>query len=346
MPYLPRSARRLQSGLVRSFDLRDQLGVLPDRHAVLAPIEPECPARQAFTGIPFALSVMQQAAGREPRSQLANEIVGEPALGRADRGNIPFRRFQIVDGNKGRLAAHRQPHVASVQVGIDLLAEPVEASPGLVGERPGDPRRFADPLDVHFEAEFDLGESDRAADRRRRAIMRRGRNGNMPFTGQHARSDVESDPARAGKVDFGPGVQVREIVLDFARPFDRIDIRAQLNEITRDEAGGEPEVPQGLDQQPRRVAARPGARGQRFLRRLDTRLHAYDVANFLLQLRVEIDQKIDRARRLARNAGKVGRKQRSGLNGREIRSKFGLEIGRVDERENYPRKARRKNRTD
>ena len=44
--------------LARSLDGRDQIGILPDRHAVLAPIEAERPARQAFARIPFALPVM------------------------------------------------------------------------------------------------------------------------------------------------------------------------------------------------------------------------------------------------------------------------------------------------
>ena len=69
---------------------------------------------------------MQQAARRKARPQFSDEIVGKAALGRTDRGDIPFRRFQIVDGDEGRLPAHRQPHVAGFQVGIDLLAELVE----------------------------------------------------------------------------------------------------------------------------------------------------------------------------------------------------------------------------
>ena len=265
-------------------------------------------------------------------AQFANEIVGKAALGRSDRGNIPFRRFQIVDGNEGRLAAHRQAHVAGLQIGIDLFAEPVETRPGFVGERSCDPRRLADPLDAHLEAEFDFGESDRAADRRRRAIMRRGGDGDVPLAGQHARGDVESDPARTRQIDFGPGVQIRKIVLDLARSFDRIDVGTQLNEIARDETGGEPEMPQDLNQQPCRVAARARARLQRLLRRLDARLHADDVANLLLQLRVEIDQKIDRARRLLRNLREIGGEQRPGLVGRQIRREFGLEIVGIGER--------------
>src|SRR5713226_2820416 len=66
-----------------------------------------------------------------------------------------------------------------------------------------------------------------------------------------------------------------------------------------------PELPQDLNQQPRRVTARSRARAKRLLRRLDARLHADDIANFLLQLRVEIDQEIDRARGLARNVRQI-----------------------------------------
>ena len=124
-----------------------------------------------------------------------------------------------------------------------------------------------------------LAKPTAARDRRRRAIMRRGGDRDMPLAGQHARGDVEADPAGAGKIDFGPGVQIGEIVLDLARPFDRIDVGTQLNEIAGDETRGEPEMPQRLDQQPRRVAARSGAGGQRLFRRLDARLHADDVAN-------------------------------------------------------------------
>ncbi len=162
--------------------------------------------------------------------------------------------------------------------------------------------------------------------------MRRGGDGNVPLAGQHARSDVETDPAGAGKIDLGPGVQIGKIALDLARSFDGINVGPQLNEVTRDEAGGETEVPKDLDQQPRRVAARSSARFQRLLRRLDAGLHPDDVANFLLQLRIEIDQKIDGAGRLARNAREVRGQQRSGLQGRQIRRKFGLEVVGVRER--------------
>ena len=310
----------------RILDAGDQVGILPDRHAVLAPVQAERPARQAFAGIPFALPVMQQAAGRETRAQLSDQLVGQRALGRADGGDVPFRCLEIVDGDEGRLAAHGQPHVAFLQIGVDLLAEPVEPRPGFIRERLCDPRRLADALDVHLEREFDIGKAGGAGDRRRRAVVRRGRNGDVPLARQHARGDVETDPAGAGQIDFRPGVQVGEIVLDLARAFDRIDVGTELDQIARDEARGEAEMAQRLDQQPCRVAARTGAGAKRLLRRLDARLHADDVADFLLQLRVEIDQEIDGAVGLARNLLQVGGEQRPGRHGREIGRKLGLEV--------------------
>src|ERR1700731_4734042 len=98
--------------------------------------------------------------------------------------------------------------------------------------------------------------------------MRRGGDGDMALAGQHARGDVEADPAGAGKIDLRPGMQIGEIVLDLARSLDRIDVWTQLNEIARDEAGREAEMPQRPDQKPRRIAARSRARGQRLFRGL------------------------------------------------------------------------------
>ena len=222
---------------------------------------------------------MQQAAGREARAQFSDQIVGERALGRTDRGDVPFRRFQIVDRDESRLAAHRQAHVMRLEVGIDLFAQPVEAVPRFIGERPRDPRRLADALDAHLEAELDIGSAGAAGDRRRGAVMRRGRDRNMPLARQHARGDVKADPAGARQIDLGPGVQIGEVAFDLARALDRIDVGAKLNEIAGDEARGETEMAEDMDQQPRGVAAGAGALRQRLFRRLDARLHADDIAD-------------------------------------------------------------------
>src|SRR4029450_14164169 len=152
--------------------------------------------------------------------------------------------------------------------------------------------------------------------------------GDVPLARQHPRGDVEADPADAGKIDFGPGVQVSEIALDLARALDRIDVGAQLNEIAGDETRREAEVTENVDQQPRGVTAGPGAGGQRLFRRLNARLHPDDVADLFLQLRVELTQETDGAVGLARNLLQVSREQRALLRGGAITREIGAEIAR------------------
>ena len=48
-------------------------------------------------------------------------------------------------------------------------------------------------------------------------IMRRRRQRHVAFAGQQARGRIEADPAGAGQIDLGPGVQVGEVGLGAAR---------------------------------------------------------------------------------------------------------------------------------
>ncbi len=72
----------------------DQRRVAPDRLAVAAPIQGEGPARQRLARIPFALTVMQEPARREPIAQAADQSVGADALGGPKRGDVPLRRLR------------------------------------------------------------------------------------------------------------------------------------------------------------------------------------------------------------------------------------------------------------
>jgi hypothetical protein len=78
--------------------------------------------------------------------------------------------------------------------------------------------------------------------------MRRRRQRQMALAGEQARGRIEPDPAGAGDVDLGPGVQVGEVLVGAARPFQRIDIRLHLDQIAGDEARREAEMPHDLDQ--------------------------------------------------------------------------------------------------
>ncbi len=135
----------------------DQGGVVPDRLAVLAPVEGEGPARQALAGIPLALAVMEQAPRSERLAKAADQLVRQAALGRPHGGDVPLRRLEIVDRDEGRLTAHGQAHVLRDEVGIDLLAEPVHRRPDILGIGLGHAGRLGHAGDAHPEVELGLG---------------------------------------------------------------------------------------------------------------------------------------------------------------------------------------------
>ena len=323
----------------------DQLGIAPDRLAVLAPVQRERPARQAFAGVPLALAVVQQARRRVALAQAADQIVGALALGGADRGGVPLLGLVIVDRDEGRLAAERQPHVAGCQIGIDFLAQLVERGPGLVGERQRDARLLVDAGDLHLEGERHLGRIDAAGDRRGRAVMRRRADRQMALAAEQAGGRVEPDPAGAGQEDLGPGVQIGEVVIGAGRAVERHLVGLQLHQIAGHEAGGEAEPAQQLDQQPGRVPAGAGTIFQRFLGRLNAGLHADDVANIPLQPGVELDQEGHGVGGLPRYRGEIGLETGAGAFAFEIGDEVDRRFGRIGEGQGSRPMVRRRSRT-
>ena len=144
----------------------DERIVLPDRHAVLAPVGRERPARERFARIPFALAVVQQRAGRELFPQPLDEFAGKNALLVGHGGEIPFRAVRIVNRNKRRFAAHGEADIVFVQIGVNRVAELLDAFPLLLGVRLGDARRFVNARHAHLETEFAFALIHRAADGR------------------------------------------------------------------------------------------------------------------------------------------------------------------------------------
>src|SRR5262249_586180 len=128
----------------------DERVVLPKGYAILAPISGQSPARELFSGIPFALAIMQECSGRKSAAKTFEEIAGEDALPLRQSRKVPFGTVGVVDGNEGWLSAHGEADVALVEVGIDGAAEAVDLDPLFFGVRPGDARRFLDARDLHF----------------------------------------------------------------------------------------------------------------------------------------------------------------------------------------------------
>ena len=154
----------------------------------------------------------------------------------------------------------------------------------------------------------------------------------MTFAGQQPGRGIESDPAGARKIDFGPRVQVREIGGGSGRSFERLHVRHELNQIAGNEARRQPEMAHDLDQQPGRIAARAGAQSESLLAGLHARLHANDVADFALHQLIQADQKIHRARCFARHFGEKSGKPRPGRFGFEKRAQLAGGRGVVGKR--------------
>ena len=86
-----------------------------------------------LAGVPLALAKMQKAAFAIFSPQLLHQLGGVAALGRAEGVNVPFGGIPVVHRDKGRLAAHRQAHIAAGQVAVNRLAQRLHCSPLVVG---------------------------------------------------------------------------------------------------------------------------------------------------------------------------------------------------------------------
>jgi hypothetical protein len=102
---------------------------------------------------------------------------------------------------------------------------------------------------------IDIGRLNKARDWRCRAVMGRRRQRQMALAAKQARGRVHADPASAGEIDFGPGMEIGKITRRAFRTLERLDVGPQLYEIAGDETPREPEMAQNLDERPGRVAA-------------------------------------------------------------------------------------------
>ena len=302
-------------------------GVAHDRLIVVAPVTDQRPARRRLAGIPLALCERRYAARRPGLAQPTEQLHRAFELVLAEGGVVPFRALAIVDRDEGRLAAHRQAHVLGGESLVHRRAEREDLLPDGLGVGQGDARALVDAGDAVVEVEVGGRLTGHAADRRGAGRLWRAGERNVPFAGEQPRRRVEPDPAGAGQVDLGPGVQVGEV---FRRArgaaVERLDVGGQLHEVARDEAGGETEVAQDLHQQPAAVAAGAVGDRQRLLARLHARLHAHAVGHALLHGAVDLDQRVD-DRRTARRA--IGREPGGELLAGGLRLEVGGELAAV-----------------
>ena len=209
----------------------------------------------------------------------------------------------VVDRDEGRLAAHGQPDVAGGQPLVDPGAQRADGGPRRLGVGQRDPGILVDAGDDVGEVQGRLTRLGRAGDRRRRRRVRGGRQRDVALAGEQTRRRVQPDPARAGDVHLGPGVQIGEVGGRARRPVERLDVGGQLDQVAGDEPGGQPQLTQDRHQQPRRVAAGADPGAQRVIRGLHTGFHPHAVADVGVDGAVERDEEVDGAG--ARRDGEV-----------------------------------------
>ena len=276
--------------------IRQQLRMPPERLAVSAPDHPDLPAWAALARVPATLAVLDEAAGRERVGQQAGELDGEVVLAAALGRDRPLGRGRLGAEHEGGLAAHGQLESGGREALVHLLPEAAHGRSPLLR---GDTRlvRFAEAVHGVRVRQARLGRARGAGDRRgvRRAGGRRKRDVSLP--GEQRRRGVEPDPAGAGQVDLGPGVQIGTVLAG---------VIAEIDQIPRHEPGGESEVPQCRDHQPGRVPAGADSAGQRVRRGLDSGLHPGGVADGRVRGGVEVDQEVDRRSRAGVDPGQPG----------------------------------------
>ena len=154
----------------------------------------------------------------------------------------------------------------------------------------------------------------------------------MAFAGKEAGRRVKPDPACAGQIDLGPGMQVGKVLGRAGGAVERLNIGSQLNQVPGDEARGKAKVAENLNQQPAGIAAGSAARSERELGRLHTGLHANQIADVALQALVEHHQKVVGGHGGAGNRSQPFTQQRAGCRMRHKGREFVSQRGFVSER--------------
>ena len=241
---------------VRMLFVGEEARVRPCGVTVRAPIASERPARQLLAGVPLALSQVNEAVRSVTLLQPKQQIGGARALGRPERGDVPFVGVAIGRRHERRLSAHRQAHVADGQVLVNRASAREDLFPLRVGVGLGDTRRFRDPLHRHLVDELDLAWLNATRDWRGSRWLGRACEWNVPFAREQSRRRIEADPAGAWQVHLAPGVEVGEVAVGACGSVQRLHVRDQLDQIAGHETRSEPEVAKHLHEQPRGVAAR------------------------------------------------------------------------------------------
>src|SRR5262249_31526555 len=144
----------------------------------------------------------------------------------------------------------------------------------------------------------------------------------MAFSGKQPGRRVETDPAGAPQIHFGPGVQIGEILFRPRRTVEGFNVRGELNQVAADKSRSKAGVTQQLNEEPTRVSARARPFDQGLLRRLYARFHADQICDIAGEFTVELDKEWDAAHLLARNCSQVTLEERRQRLRTKVRREF------------------------
>ncbi len=253
------------------------------------------PARQRFSRIPAALPALHQPVGRPHFLQPRGQVGGALPLVRAVGGRGPFLGGLVVHRDECRLATDGQPHVGGGQPLVDAMTDLADRLPRRVDVGQGDARVLVDTGDGVGELQHRFARFGAAADGRRGRRLRGGGQRDVALAREQSRRRVQPDPARAGDVHLGPGVQVGEVGGGARWPVERLHVGSQLHQVAGHETGRQPQLAQDRHQQPRRIAARADPGAQRVIRCLDAGFHPHAVGDVGVDRAVETHEQVDGA---------------------------------------------------
>jgi hypothetical protein len=98
--------------------------------------------------------MVQHAAGCKAVAETPDQHIAALVFLRPERRYSPLRPVHVVDGDKGRLPAHRQPDVARLQIGVHLMAQGFDRGPLRVVVGLGYTRVLVDARNRHRKLEF------------------------------------------------------------------------------------------------------------------------------------------------------------------------------------------------
>ena len=98
----------------------DQRAIAPEGFAVLAPEEIQGPAWQRLAGVPLPLPEVHEAVRRVLVAEPMKQLHGERLLLLAERSGVPLYAVEVLRGDEGGFAAHRQADVTGAKLRIDL----------------------------------------------------------------------------------------------------------------------------------------------------------------------------------------------------------------------------------